>query len=73
VGVKKQIAYWYNAEPAPDETILDIDGDMMVPVKGDIIKRSGRQWKVEVVLIQHTIVGQRALPVHKVYLTDKLD
>ena len=36
---KKQIAYYYNTVIKEDETVVDIDGDIRVPVKGEVLLR----------------------------------
>ena len=62
----KQIAYFYNSEFNADDTQVDMDGDIGVPQKGEIIEKYGELWKVEIVMVDHSFSG--ALPVHRVYL-----
>jgi hypothetical protein len=63
---KKQIAYFYNSEFNADDTQVDMDGDIRVPQKGEIIEKHGERWKVEIVMVDHSFSG--ALPVHRIYL-----
>ena len=64
---KKQIAYYYNTVIKEDETVVDIDGDIRVPVKGEVLLRpDGKRWKVEAVNATHDRGG--ALPVYRIYL-----
>jgi hypothetical protein len=63
---RKQIAYWYNGRIAGDETEVDMEGDMRVPVKGDKREHKGRTWKVEAVMTKRS--GDGSLPIYNVYL-----
>lgn len=54
MGSKKQIAYFYNAKVKDDETEVDMDGDLVVPEKGQILVRpDGKRWKVETMMTRH--------------------
>jgi hypothetical protein len=63
---KKQIAYYYDAEINPEDTEVDMEGDMPVPEKGQILEKHGQRWRVEVVMVDHSFDG--ALDVHRIYL-----
>jgi hypothetical protein len=39
----KQIAYFYDATLADEETELDLDGTVAMPVKGDIRQHGGER------------------------------
>jgi len=43
----KQIAYFYDAVLADEETELDLDGIVPIPVKGDTRQHGGKMWRVE--------------------------
>jgi hypothetical protein len=67
----KQIAYFYNATIKEDETDIDLDGDFIVPQKGQTLLRSdGKYWKVEAVTERHD--GGNAITAHLVYLVPAL-
>ncbi len=56
----KQIAYFYDTLLADEETELDLDGTVAVPIKGDMRQHGGNAWRVDHVEIDHTAPG--ALP-----------
>ena len=64
----KQIAYFYDATLADEETELDLDGTLAVPVKGDTCEHSGKTWRVENVEVDRT--APNALPIYCVYLKE---
>jgi hypothetical protein len=64
---KKQIAYFYNSKIKDEETQVDMDGDLPVPEKEQILLRpDGKRWKVAAVNVRHD--GGGALPAYLVYL-----
>ncbi len=67
----KQFLYRYNGVEAPEE-VVDGDGEIAVPKQGEIINRKGKKWKVVQVITQQTVAGNRAIPVVRIFLTDKL-
>jgi hypothetical protein len=65
---QRQIAYYYNGIIKTEETDLDFDGDIKIPVEGEVLLRpGGKQWRVVKVTSRHD--GGNALPVYMVYLT----
>ena len=62
----KQIVYRYNANPSTDEIVEDLEGEIIVPEKGGLIKRTEKQWKV--VNVFKTF--GKGIPIHTVFLTD---
>ena len=64
----KQIAYFYDAIRADEETELDLDGTVTVPVKGDTRQHGGKTWRVENVTTDRT--ASNALPISCVYLKE---
>ncbi len=65
----KQFVYRYNGVEASQEVELDRDGEIRVPMQGDIITRKGKEWKVVAVIVEQT---PPAIPVVRVFLTDQL-
>jgi hypothetical protein len=70
VGVAKQIVYRYNGDEHSDETIIDRDGNIRIPVKHDVLKRHGKDWKVFAVETVETVTGRKAVPVYRIFLTE---
>jgi hypothetical protein len=68
----KQIVYRHNGDPRYDETVIDKTGEMPFCRVGEILKKNGKRWKVAVVNEDFTMAGLRAVPIHRVFLTDKL-
>jgi hypothetical protein len=66
MGEKKQIAYYYDRKINNEDTQVDLDGDKLVPERGQIIEKHGGQWKVEMVITEYGFDG--SLTVYKVYL-----
>ena len=62
----KQIAYFYETLLAEEETELDLDGTVAVPVKGDTRQHGGKMWRVDQVSVDRT--APNALPIYCVYL-----
>jgi hypothetical protein len=66
-GAMKQIAYFYNAKLRDDETDIDLNGDFIVPERGQTLLRpDGKYWKVEAVTQRYD--GENAVTAHLVYL-----
>ena len=62
----KQIAYFYNATLRDDETEIDLNGDFIVPERGQTLLRpDGKYWKVEAVTQRYD--GENAVTAHLVY------
>ena len=68
----KQIVYRHNGDPRYDETVLDKTGAMPFCRVGEILKKNGKRWRVAVVNEDFTMSGLKAVPIHRVFLTDKL-
>jgi hypothetical protein len=63
---QKQIVYYYEAKVNEEDTQIDGDGDLSVPVKGQVLEKHGKRWNVEQVKTDYR--GDGSLPVHHVYL-----
>jgi hypothetical protein len=68
VNEPKQIAYFYDAVLADEETELDLDGTVAVPVKGDTRQHGRKTWQVKHVETDRTAPG--AMPIYCVYLKE---
>ncbi len=65
---QRQIAYYYNGIIKAEETDLDLDSEIEIPVEGQVVTRpGGKQWRVIKVTSRHDVGN--ALPVYMVYLT----
>ena len=64
----KQLAYFYDKILADEETELDLDGTVTVPVKGDTRQHGGILWRVENVTTDRT--SPNALTIYCVYLKE---
>jgi hypothetical protein len=67
----KQIVFRYNDDPATEESDLDMDGDKSVPEPGSIIDRRGERWKVVQVSMERSSEEPFAVPIYRVFLTNK--
>jgi hypothetical protein len=67
----QQIVYRYNGDASTDEVEFDQDGDQEVPQKDSIITRKQGRWKVVHVIVEETVSVPKAVPVHRVFLTDQ--
>lgn len=66
----RQIVYRYNGDEANDEEVMDLDGDIPIPEKDDIILRNGKRWKVVMILTKTSVTHPPAIPVIYIALTD---
>jgi hypothetical protein len=65
---QRQIAYYYNGIIKAEETDLDLDGVIKIPIEGEVLVRpGGKRWKVVQVMTRHD--GGNALPIYMVYMT----
>ena len=64
----KQIAYFYDTFLADEETELDLDGTVAVPVKGDTRRHGAKLWRIDHVETDRT--APSALPIYCVYLKE---
>ena len=64
----KQIAYFYDAVLANEETELDLDGTVAVPAKGDTRQHGAKTWRVDHVEMDRT--SPKAMPIYCVYLKE---
>jgi hypothetical protein len=65
----KQVVYRYNGHLSTDEIQLDAHGDVTF-TKGDIVRRSGKDWKVESTQLEELKVGGNQIPSLLVCLID---
>jgi hypothetical protein len=72
MGKPCQYVFRYNGDENTQDVVPDLDGVMAMPVKGQIIQRKGKQWKVVQVSTQQEISAHPAIPVHTVSLTSDL-
>lgn len=70
VRVAKQILYRYSGDPHSDETIIDRNGEIPIPVKHEVLKRHSKKWKVVAVETLDSVAGPKTVPTYLVYLTD---
>ena len=68
----KRIDFFYNDDDLRD---IELDQEAKLPYyeAGDFVKRKGKYWKVDQVLIQKPVSGPPALLTLTVYLTDKFE
>jgi len=67
----KQIVYRHNGDSKYDETVLDRTGAIPFNRVGEILEKNGKRWMVTVVNEDFTVKGQIAIPILRVFLTDK--
>ena len=72
MGKPCQYVFRYDGDQNTQDVFPDLDGAMVVPTKGQIIQRKGKQWRVVQVSTQQEISAHPAIPVHTVSLTSDL-
>jgi hypothetical protein len=72
MGAAKQIVFRYNADPTTEESDLDMDGDKSVPEPGSFVDRRGERWKVAQVSMETSMAEPFAVPIYRVFLTNKV-
>jgi hypothetical protein len=68
----KEIVFRYNDDPTSEEIDLDMDGDKSVPEQGSLVERKGERWKVVQVSVETSVTEPFEVPIHRVFLTNKL-
>jgi hypothetical protein len=64
---QRQIAYYYNGMLKTEETDLDLDGVISIPIEGEVLVRpGGNRWKVVKVLTRQD--AGNAFPVYMIYM-----
>jgi hypothetical protein len=64
---QRQIAYYYNGIIKAEETDLDLDEVIKIPIEGEVLVRpGGDRWKVVKVLTRQD--AGNAFPVYMVYM-----
>ena len=72
VTTGKQIIYRFNGDPKYDERVSDGTGNLPFLNVGEIVTRNGKQWQVAIVRDELNMASSRgAVPIHRVFLTDK--
>lgn len=64
----RQFVYRYDGDPKTDEVVPDLEGQVPVPQKGNVIKRKGKTWKVVDVHTEQLLTNPPAIPVYRVFL-----
>jgi hypothetical protein len=72
VSAPKQIVYIYNGDATSEESETDLQGNLPVPQKDEVVLRGGREWKVVNVVLEQSIGDPKALPVYRSFLSDQL-
>jgi hypothetical protein len=68
----KQIVYRYNGDPKSDEVQPDLDGEIPIPQRDQIVMRNGKNWKVVQVNTETTVSVPKAVPIVRIFLTDQV-
>jgi len=50
-----QYVYRYNGNQKDDEYVADLQGEMEMPVRGQIIVRNGKRWRVVMVTTERVL------------------
>ena len=69
VGHSKQVVYRYNGHISSDEIELDARGELTF-TKGDIVRRPGKNWRVESADLEEVRGGHNPMPSLLVCLVD---
>ena len=73
MGKPCQYVYRYNGNEKDQDIEPDLEGEVTIPVKGSIIQRRGKPWKVVHVSTETVLSPDPPIPVHRVMLTDNLE
>jgi hypothetical protein len=66
----KQVVYRFNGEPKNDKVVQDLDDEIKGPAKDSVIGIDGKDWKVVMVTMTHSLDARGPIPVMTIYLTD---
>jgi hypothetical protein len=67
----KQFVYRYNGDVKSEEVEQDLDGEIVVPQKDQVIVRNGKRLKIVHVNIQSSLSKSGPIPVVRVFLTEQ--
>jgi hypothetical protein len=67
-----QYVYRYNGDDKTKEVVEDLRGEIAMPVRGQIIQRNGKSWKVVQVSTERVLTPNPPIPIHTISLTDNL-
>jgi hypothetical protein len=67
----KHLVFLYNAIEATDENIVDLRGEVPLPVQGSVIRRRGKDWKVVAVQRTKLLSKPAPIPVYRIFLSDQ--
>jgi hypothetical protein len=67
----KQFVYRYNGDLKSEEIEQDLDGEIAVPQKDQIIQRNGKSWKVVFVNTEFSLSQSGPIPVVRVFLIEQ--
>ena len=66
----KQVVYRFNGNPTNDKVVEDLDDEIKGPAKDSTINIDGKDWKVVMVTMTHSLEAKGPIPVMMIYLTD---
>jgi hypothetical protein len=64
----KQFLYRYNGNPYSQDVMIDIKGELPWHLVGEKVKRNRKEWRVDVVRSDATIMG---VPLQRVFLSNR--
>ena len=68
----KQFVFRYNGVENSEEVEEDLDGEMPVPQKDQLVERGGKSWRVLAVNVEHSLSRSGPIPVVRVFLSDQI-
>jgi hypothetical protein len=72
VEAHKHVVFQYNDDEKNRDVEIDILGDLPDYQVGEIVVRKAKSWKVTQVILEHSTVSSGRVPVHLVFVSDKL-
>jgi hypothetical protein len=66
----KQVVYRFNANPKNDQVKVDMDDEIELPSKDDVLEIDGKKWKVNAVMTERSLDARGPIPVVTIYLTN---
>ncbi len=65
----RQFVYRYDGDAGSDEVEVDLQDEIPIPERNQVLQRKGKSWKVALVQTERSVSHPPALPVYRVFLT----
>jgi len=69
-AMPKQVVYRFNGNPKTDQVKDDLEDEIELPSKGNVLVIDGKRWKVIEIMTERSLDARGPIPVVRIYLSD---